>query len=289
MREAGRSLFALMILGAGAAAGAGLNSDVLRAWDRYLEAAHQNMDARLGPNTCFLWAEEREGRMERLRNGEILVAPGSDQNPKRVSGGLIHHWIGAVFVPGVSLEDLLATLRDYSRYGKFYPSVVSARLLTRSGPVDRLTTIEKHRAMFSNIALDGDFTATYRDAGHGRAYNISHSTRLQQIENYGDAKQRELPPDAPKAYLWRLDSITRYEERDGGVYLEIEAFALSRDIPASLQWLVDIFVRQAARGAMAATLRLTRDAVTEDSAVAREKSAAPVKLPAHAAGFQLAH
>ncbi len=280
MLESGRSLFALMVLAAGVAEGAGLNSQIVKAWDGYLDAAHDKMNARLGPDGCFLWAEEREGRMQRLRDGEILVAPGSDQNPRRVPGGLIHDWIGAVFVPGVSLEDLLGTVRDYNRYGRFYPSVVSAKLLIRSGPVDRLTTIERHRAMFSNIALDGDFTATYKDAGHGRAYNISHGTRLQQIENYGDAKQRELPPDAPKAYLWRLHSITRYEERDGGVYLEIEAFALSRDIPASLQWLVDMFVRQSARGAMAATLRLTRDAVMEDSVVAREK------LPRGAAGLR---
>jgi len=279
MRQGGRSLFALMILAAGAADGAGLNPDAVRAWEGYLEAAHQSMDARLRPNACFLWAEEREGRMERLRNGEIVVAPGSGQNPKRVPGGLIHHWVGAVFVPGVSLEDLLTTVRDYERYGKFYPSVVSARLISRLGPVDRLTTIEKHRAMFSIIALDADFTATYKDAGPGRAYNISHGTRLQQIENYDDARQHKLPPDAAKAYLWRLETITRYETRDGGVYMEIEAFALSRDIPAGLRWLVDRFVRQAAQGAMATTLRETRDAVMQDSAVAREK------LPAGAAGL----
>ncbi len=283
MRQTGRNLFALMVLAAGAAEGAGLSADATRAWDGYLQAAQEKMDARLRPGSCFLWAEESDGRMQELREGEIVVAPGSDQNPKRIPGGLIHHWIGAVFVPGVSLDELLATVRDYSRYGKFYPSVVSAKLVSRSGPVDRLTTIEKHKAMFSNIALDADFTATYKDAGHGRAYNISHGTRLQEIENYGDGKQRELPPDASKAYLWRLDTITRYEQRDGGVYMEIEAFALSRDIPASLRWLVDKFVRQAAQGAMATTLRQTRDAVMKDSSVAREKSFAPVKPPQQAA------
>lgn len=286
MLATGRNLFALMVLAAGAGKAAGLNSDVHSAWDRYLEAAQAKMNARLRSGGCFLQAEENAGQMQRLKNGEIVVAPGADQNPKRIPGALIHHWIGAVFVPGVTLDELLATVRDYTQYGKFYPSVVSAKLVNRSGPIDRVTTIEKHKAMFSNIALDADFTATYNELGNGRAYNISHGTRLQQIDNFGDGKQRELPPDASRAYLWRLDTITRYEERDGGVYMEIEAFALSRDIPASLRWLVERFVRQAAASAMATTLRQTRDAAMEESAVAREKSSAPIKLPRQASGFQ---
>ena len=29
------------------------------------------------------------------------------QNPKKVSGGLIHDWMGAVFVPNLKLDDIL--------------------------------------------------------------------------------------------------------------------------------------------------------------------------------------
>jgi hypothetical protein len=36
--------------------------------------------------------------------------------------------------------------------------------------------------------------------------------------------------------------LTRRKQRDGGVYLDPEVVALSRDIPASLRWLVSRIV-----------------------------------------------
>jgi hypothetical protein len=61
--------------------------------------------------------------------------------------------------------------------------------------------------------------------------------------------------------IWRLFSLARYVERDGGVYLELEAIGLSRDIPASLRWLVAPIVRRISRGSLSTSLRQTRDAV----------------------------
>jgi len=46
---------------------------------------------------------------------------------------------------------------------------------------------------------------------------------------------------------WRLVTIARYMERDGGVYLEIEAIGLSRDIPGSVRWFVEPIVRNVSR------------------------------------------
>jgi hypothetical protein len=37
--------------------------------------------------------------------------------------------------------------------------------------------------------------------------------------------------------IWRLYSVVRLEERDGGGYMDVEVVALSRDIPA-----VSIFI-----------------------------------------------
>jgi hypothetical protein len=222
------------------------------------------MNARLGPTACFLWSEEDADRRRRLGDGEILVEPADEQTPRRISGGLIHHWIGAIFVPGATLAQVLATQRDYDRYSTYFPSIVRSRLVATDGPMDRVTTIERHQAMFSRIALDADVSTTYVEVSQKRAYSTSSTTRLQEIQNYGGRGQHEMEPAAPKAYLWRLSTIGRYEERDGGVYLELEGMALSRDIPAGLRWLVDPFVRQASAGAMAASLRQTRDAVLND-------------------------
>ena len=48
-----------------------------------------------------------------------------------------------------------------------------------------------------------------------------------------------MPADKGAGLIWRVFSATRLKERDGGVFLEVEAIVLSRDIPATLRWLIE--------------------------------------------------
>ena len=45
------------------------------------------------------------------------------------------------------------------------------------------------------------------------------------------------------------------------MFFEVEALALSRDIPAGFRWLVDPIVRNVSKSALAVSLRQTEDAV----------------------------
>ncbi len=84
---------------------------------------------------------------------------------------------------------------------------------------------------------------------------------MQEFEGYGHSNARLLPPDQGDGFIWRMHSIVRYEERDGGLYLEIEAMALTRDIPASLGWVVKPVVNHLSMDSLMTSLRETRDAV----------------------------
>jgi len=95
-----------------------------------------------------------------------------------------------------------------------------------------------------------------------RGYNVADATSVQEIEDYGRADQRLLPPDTGKGFIWRLHSIARYEETHDGVYLELEVIALTRDIPASVAWLVNPVVNRLSINSLTTTLRQTRQAVT---------------------------
>jgi hypothetical protein len=81
------------------------------------------------------------------------------------------------------------------------------------------------------------------------------------VDNYGQPDQRKLSPDEGSGYIWRLYSLSRFEERDGGVYVELEAIALSRDIPGSLHWLVNPIVRRVSKGSLEVSLVKTQQAV----------------------------
>jgi hypothetical protein len=62
-------------------------------------------------------------------------------------------------------------------------------------------------------------------------------------------------------------SITRLEERDGPVYIGLEAIALSRDVPISLRWIVDPIVRRVSRNSLEISLRQTERAVQSRAAL----------------------
>jgi hypothetical protein len=85
--------------------------------------------------------------------------------------------------------------------------------------------------------------------------------QMREIEAYGKSGERFLTPNEGSGYIWRMHSIARFQERDGGVYLELEAIALTRDIPGSLRWLVSPVVNHLSINSLTTTLRQTRDAV----------------------------
>jgi hypothetical protein len=98
-----------------------------------------------------------------------------------------------------------------------------------------------------------------RSLGERRGYDITETRRLQEIEDYGRDRERLMPPERVSGF--RLHSIARYEERDGGVYLELEAIALTRDIPSLLRWLVGPVANRLSINSLAATLHPTRQAL----------------------------
>jgi hypothetical protein len=152
-----------------------------------------------------------------------------------------------------------------------------------------------NKSFFVKTALDTDYESCYIQVDNRRTYNISRMTRIQEIEEYGTPAQHVLRGGKGTGIVWRLFSITRFVERDGGVYIEIEAIRLSRDIPASLGWLVEPIVRRESRGSLSTFIGQTVTAVrlrielaggrtVQGGAIARvrcarQKQARPCALP----------
>src|SRR5262249_18798922 len=154
-------------------------------------------------------------------------------------GGLIADLMGAVFIPNVTLRKLLVVLHDYEKYKEYYkPAVVDSRVLDCSEEDQKYSVVLQHRVLFVTAAIVAPYRARDFPADGRRGYKITDTTQVQEIENYGQDRERILPPDQGSGYIWRLHIIVRYEERNGGVYLELEALALSRDMPVSLRWLL---------------------------------------------------
>ena len=63
-------------------------------------------------------------------------------DPRKVPQGLIHHWLGALFIPGAQIDQVLQVLNDYGRYSEMYkPLIRKAYLIERNGDTVKLSAL----------------------------------------------------------------------------------------------------------------------------------------------------
>ena len=169
---------------------------------------------------------------------------------------------GVVVVLGTRIEDVLSAVRDYGNYKVYYkPAVVDSRLLGSDGPCEKYSMRVVNKEVVAQTALDMEYETCYFKIDDRRWYSITHTTRVQEVRHHGQANEQELPPNQGSGYIWGLYSIARFEQRDGGTYVEVEAIALSRDIPIAVRWLVNPIVRRVSRNSMLISLQQTKEAV----------------------------
>jgi len=244
-----------------------LKTETKEAWDAYLKTANAAMQARLQPGAHFLWLDDEPGRAEGIRTKGPYIAPVGPHIPKKVPSGLIHDWLGVAFMPNVRIEDILRVVRDYDRYKEIYkPGVIDSISHGTDGPRDLFSMRLANKSVVAKTALDTDCEASYIRVDDRHWYGFSNTTHIQEVDKFGTPEQRTLPEDQGTGLIWRLSSITRLEERDGGVYAELEAIALSRDIPAAFRLFVTPIVRRVSRDSLATSLQQTKVAVDESMA-----------------------
>lgn len=249
----------LLLMPAGGLITVELSRPTVEAFDRYVRTA----EARLQSAQSSLWTEASAERTKQVREGRVLAEPWSGAGDTGIPGGLIHDWVGAVFLPGATLDRTLAVVQNYDRHKDIYkPEVIDSRLLGRQGGHFRVyLRLLKKKGI--TVVLNTQHDAQYWRTGPQFAFSRSYSTRIAEVDNPGKADERELPPGTDHGFLWRVNSYWRFAEREGGVYVECEAISLTRDVPTGFGWLVNPIVRSLPRESLANTLRATRDAVVE--------------------------
>jgi hypothetical protein len=102
--------------------------------------------------------------------------------------------------------------------------------------------------------MDTTYDVSYGrlDLQHG--YSVSRSTRISEIASAGTAKEHALSDGEEHGFLWRQNIYWSYEERDGGLYMQVESVSLTRAIPAGLGWIVRPYVESVPRDSLEFTL-----------------------------------
>jgi hypothetical protein len=273
MNRTGRSaslVLALCLLSHPSLAGAAdLSAATVAAFERYVQATEIRIGIEVAGLDRFLWpdtlpAQERDVRFDAVRRGALVIerlTTKDGDRPITVPNGLVHHWVGMAFLPGVSIDRTLALLQDYDRHASVYaPRIARSALRDHEG--DRfLFHLRFFMKKVITVVIDSENRATFSRPAADRAHSKIVSTRMAEIEHPGTASEREKPIGHDGGYLWRLNTYWRFLERDGGTYVQCESVSLTRGIPAGLGWLVGPFVTSLPRESLEFTLDTTRRAL----------------------------
>lgn len=203
------------------------------------------------PNAFLTGAALTPQNEMRLHQGEPIIEQLSPSRGADLPGALLHHWRGTAFVRGATAADFERLMRDFNSYPRdFSPQVLQARILSQDGDHLQATMrIVQHHMITVVLDTTSDITYGRLDSQHG--YSLSRSTRISEIGPSG----RALDPSEEHGFLWRLNTYWSYEERDGGLYMQIETVSLTRSIPAGLGWVVRPYVERIPRESLEFTLR----------------------------------
>lgn len=255
-----------------------LKSEALEAFNFYVRATEARINKELARAGAFLFVEwlpeaHRSQVRAALKRGDIYIerlkTPDSPGQEIRAPGALIHHWMGAVFIPHASLRQAIDFVQDYNHHAAYYrPEMVGSRLIARNGNDFKIFyRLRKHKIITVTLNTEHDVRYTVVDSSH--CYSRSYSTRIAQVENADRPEEREKPPGRDDGFLWRVNSYWRFEEGDGGVYVECESVSLTRDIPLGLAWLIGPFVTGIPKESLEHTLGSTRSGLLQRVAAVR--------------------
>ena len=238
-----------------------LNRQTLKSFDAYIRKAEAEMSETLRGRGTFLWSDRNEEIAQEVQAGRIVAQFWSGQRPIKVPHGLIHDWIGAAWASDTTIKATLALIQNYDNHINIYkPEVIGSKLVSRHGN-DFEIYLRLLKKKILTVVLDTDHDVHYESINRNRWICYSHTTRIAEVEDAGSPNEKVLPPDTGFGFIWRLSSYWRFEQRDGGVYLECRAISLSRDIPLGLGWIIEPIVQKLPRESLIHTLECTRQAL----------------------------
>ena len=245
-----------------------LQSKTVAAFDHYVAMTESQINTDLRRGRFFvidrLPEAERKQAYAALRRGDVHIEQlrtTDDGRALPLPDGLAHHWVGLAYIPGVTLIDALTVLRDADHYQEVFKAAVRRSRLVSSTDNSLQISEQFYRKTIVTVSANADFDAHYRFLGPHRLVCESYSTRIAEVEHAGEASEHELPVGSDHGYLWRLNSFWHLEEKDGGVYMQVEFISLSRSVPAMFMWVVQPFLKSVPHGILETMLTTTRSTV----------------------------
>lgn len=238
------------------------------AFDHYVAATEARFASELHPGGLFLYIdhlgqEEKRQAYQNLQHGEVWIENVESNSAYIAPGGMVHHWVGIIFIPGATLDKALPIIKDYGHRAEYYkPDVIAAKLLTHQGN-DYTIFLRLRQKKFTTAIFNTTYAIHWGEVDARHVYSHSVTTRVAEVKDTSKPEGEELPVGTGNGYIWRLNSYWRFQESDGGVYVQCEAVSLSRDIPTGFGWLLESMVKGLPKDSLMRVLTRTREIVEE--------------------------
>jgi hypothetical protein len=235
--------------------------EAVTAFNAYIKTVESRLTQQHQSRDGFLSPPLTPQDEKRLHQGELLIEPITPVTGSALPGALLHDWRGTAFAPGATMADFERLMKNINAYPQYFsPQVLQAKLLSQQG--DRLQAfmrVRQHHVITVVMDTSYDITFGRLDAHHG--YSLSRSTKISEIDSPGTTSEHAVPAGEEHGFLWRQNTYWTYEERDGGLYMQIESVSLSRSVPTGLGWIVGPFIEKIPRESLEFTLRSTCNAL----------------------------
>jgi hypothetical protein len=250
--------------------------EALQAWRRYIELTEARIERQQQQHdpANFLFVAGHSpaqvaGLESRLKHGEVVIEKlktTDDGKTIEPPGALIHHWVGTAFIPGTTIQQTFDLLQDYDHHAVVYaPDVQQSKLISHNGD-DFTAYLRFVKKKVITVVLDTYHQAHYAKLDATHAYSRSYTTKVAEIENAGTAQEREKSADEEDGFMWKMNTYWRFEERDGGLYIQCEAITLTRSVPFGLAWAIEPFITSIPKESLTSTMVATRNALSKSAA-----------------------
>ena len=200
MRGSRQGLLAVavvLLLSGATVAAATLTPAAVAGWGTYLAATERRIGRELAAGDRFLaqdFAARASANRRALLGGAVLVdqVESTDDQGRAIDvpSALVHHWRGAIFIPGVKLPELLEKLQSGAPAAR-QEDVLQSKVLERQP--DRMRVfLRVQRTKFVTVVYNTEHTVTFRRVSSARATSASTATKIAEVESPNTPQEREL-------------------------------------------------------------------------------------------------
>ena len=180
----------VVLLSAAGVDAAELKPATIAAFERYQRIAESAIESDVATTDHFLRifrgdsARQREIEQQ-LRQGQVAVERLEvTDNARRIDvpDGLLHHWVGAVFVPNVHADAAVSLMQDYDRHSQFFkPNVVRSKTLERDGDRFRVFLRFYFKKVIA-VTVNTESTAVFTHHSAERVSSVIRSTKVTEVK-----------------------------------------------------------------------------------------------------------